>query len=489
MAAGEKELTPGFRYQQLALELEEKIRGGQYRVGERLPSLRELHNRTALSITTIAHAYMELEARGMVESRERSGYYVRPLIRNLLPLPLTELQPVARPRKVPINPLAESILSAIRDRDVLPFGEALPANTLLPSRQLARSARAVTATYFEGGGLHYDPANGVAALKRQIAARSIGFCRGIDAEEIIVTNGCMDAIRLCLRAVAQPGDIVIIESPTFSCYLQLIGKMGLLALEIPTSPRTGIDLGLLEEALFNGVWRRNRVAACLLNPSFHNPLGFHMADESKRELVEMLAVHGVPLIEDDSCGELSIGDSRPAPLKSFDTRGLVLYCSSFSKTVAPDFRVGWVVPGRFREEILRLKFNSSIAQAKLPQLILADFFENRQYERHLRRLRVAIKGQLGSTSHAIARYFPEGTKMTAPEGGYMIWLELAADVDGVKLFHLAREEGIFIVPGVVFSSTGRFNNCIRISCGTPWSERMEKGMERLGVLVDRLQSA
>jgi DNA-binding transcriptional MocR family regulator len=323
---------------------------------------------------------------------------------------------------VTINSLAESILSVINDKEMVPFGAALPACQLLPVRQLASSARTVAGKYFARDGLNYGPSDGVPALKRQIAARSFGMCRGGGAEETIVTNGCMDAIQLCLRAVTQPGDIVITESPTFTCYLQLIEALGLLALEIPTDPNTGIDLNLLEETLFSGSWRRNRVAACLVNPSFHNPLGFDMPPDRRQALVEMLAAHEIPLIEDDVYGELHFSTIRPTPLKWFDTNGLVLYCSSFSKTLAPDFRVGWILPGRFRERILRLKFNASIAQGKLPQLIIADFLETGQYERHLRKLRIALKNQVSNTAQAIARLFPQGTKLTAPSGGYVLWV-------------------------------------------------------------------
>ncbi|WP_306549321.1 PLP-dependent aminotransferase family protein [Desulfobulbus sp.] len=481
-------VSAGFRYQQLAAELEEKISSGLYKVGERLPSLRDLHNRTGLSITTVAQAYVELEARGMVEPREKSGYFVRPQLHNLLPAPQMGEQSATRPRKVTVNSLAESILSVIHDPEMLPFGAALPACQLLPVGQLAASARTVAGRYFADGGLNYGPPDGIAALKRQIAARSIGFGSDVDAEGVIVTNGCMDAIQLCLRAVARPGDIVVTESPTFTCYLQLIEELGLLALEIPTDPSTGIDLNLLEEALFNGAWRRNRVAACLLNPSFQNPLGFEMPVQRKAELVDMLAAHEIPLIEDDIYGELHFGPVRPAPLKSFDAKGLVLYCSSFSKTLVPDFRVGWIVPGRFRERILRLKFNSSIAQSKLQQMVVADFLETGKYDRHLRKLRVALKNQVSSATQAIARYFPEGTKLTAPHGGFILWVELAANVDGVELFHLAKAEKIFVIPGAISSGAGRFKNCVRISCGAPWNEQMEGGMRRLGRLAAMLQA-
>lgn len=478
-----------YRYRRLAAELEGKIKGGQYAAGERLPSLRDLHRRTGLSVTTVAQAYMELEARGLVEAREKSGFFVRPLIKTALPTPHIGEQAVLRPRKMLVHPLAESILSAIGDKTMTPFGAALPDCRLLPSRQLAASARRVAADYFAGGGLNYGPLDGLPELKRQIAARSIGGSNGGGIDEIVVTNGCMDAIQLCLRAVARPGDIVVTESPTFSCYLQLLEELGLLALEIPTDPDTGIDLGLLEEALFGGAWRRNRVVACLLNPSFHNPLGFDMPVDRRAELVEMLAAHDIPLIEDDVYGELFFGATRPVPLKSFDRQGLVLYCSSFSKTLAPDFRVGWVQPGRFREQILRLKFNSSIAQCKLSQTILADFLENGQYERHLRRLRIALRNQMSNAVQAIARYFPQGTRLTSPDGGYVLWVELPAGSDGVELFRRAKAEGISIIPGVISSGTGRFAHCIRMSCGAIWSERMEDGIRRLGLLMDGMRAS
>lgn len=475
----------GFRYRRLAMELEHRIVTGQYRVGERMPSLRSLHQRSGYSITTVAQAYAELQTRGLVEPRSKSGFFVCAGER-MLPLPRGGGHGLERPRKVTISSLAESILSVLHDPSALPFGAALPACELLPLRQLARAARSVRQRYFTGHGLGYGHPQGEEVLRRRIAARMVHVGRQVEAGELVITNGCLDAIQLCLRAVAQPGDIIITESPTFTCYLQLIEQLGLMALEIPTDPQNGIDLSLLEEALFNSTWRRNRVAACLLNPSFHNPLGFDMPPARKQELVELLAAQQIPVIEDDIYGDLHFGTTRPVPLKRFDSQGLVLYCSSFSKTLAPDFRVGWIMPGRYHEQIARLQFNSSIARSKLPQLIVADFLEHEQYDRHLRRLRQAISHQVASTARAIGRYFPDGTKLTAPNGGYILWVELDEAIDGMELYQRAKAENIFIIPGVISTSTGRFKNCIRISCGTPWNEAMEQGMERLGGLARRM---
>jgi DNA-binding transcriptional MocR family regulator len=366
---------------------------------------------------------------------------------------------------------------------LLPFGAALPATQLLPVKQLSQSTKAIAGKYFRGAGLNYGPPGGTPELKRQIANRTIGYGHHIEEEKILITSGCMDAIQLCLRAIAKAGDVIITESPTFTCYLQLIEDMGLKALEIPTSPRAGIDLIALEIAL-----KKNKVAGCILNPNFQNPLGYQMSDDAKLQFVEIMARHQVPIIEDDIYGDLYFGDSRPRSLASFNQKGTVLYCSSFSKSLAPDLRVGWVIPGKFKNSISRLKFNSSIAPPKLNQLIIADFLHKGLYDRHLRKYRNALKNQVSNTALAIARYFPDDTKISAPYGGYILWVELNKNIDGIELFHQARKEKIFIIPGAIKSCTGKFKNCIRISCGHPWDVKLEKGIMRLGEIIERLKN-
>ena len=295
----------------------------------------------------------------------------------------------------------------------------------------------------------------------------------------LVSAGWVAVIHLCLRAVAKPGDTILVESPTFTCYLQLIEDLNMLAFEVPTDPEKGLDLDLVREAV-----NRHAVKACLVCPSFQNPLGFAMPVAAKKELVELLAARDIPIIEDDIYGDLYFGPSRPRTLKSFDEKGLVLYCSSFSKTLAPDLRVGWTLPGRFLKKVKRLKFNTVIASSKFNQLIVADYLHHGGYERHLRRLRHALMNQTGNMALAISREFPPGTRISSPRGGYVLWVELPEGVDGLKLFYEARTNGIFIIPGLICTSTDRYANCIRISCGHPWHERWGAGIKKLGELVD-----
>jgi len=467
-----------FQYLRLANEIESKILGGEYAAGDRLPSLRKLHKQLSLSISTVYQAYIELEKRGFTEARIKSGFYVKPLLRNVLPFPKFEKQKDAKPKKVSINPVASSIVEAMSDPNILQLGAAAPAPELLPLKQLARTVKSVSLKNLESIMATYEHPSGNIELRRQIAKRTLGLSEKIAPDEILTTNGCIEAVNLCLRAVAKYGDTVAVESPTYHGFLQLIEDLGMYALELPTDVTTGIDLNYLEEAL-----NRNTVKACLFNPNFHNPLGYNMPEENKERLVVLLNRKEIPLIEDDLCGDLYFGEKRPATLKSFDKKGLVLYCSSFSKTLAPGLRIGWTIPGKYLTTVKRLKLNTSVASSRLNQCVIAEFLKSGAHDRHLRKMRNALKNQMSNMALAIARHFPEGTKITSPSGGLLLWLQLDEAVDGLELYQEARKHNISILPGIICSSSDKYKNCIRISCGYPWSDRLEKGIVTLGRII------
>jgi DNA-binding transcriptional MocR family regulator len=475
--AEDRKAALDFQYLRLADKIESRVAEGGFRAGERLPSLRSLHAETGLSLSTVYRAYVELETRGVVEPREKSGFYVRPLLRNILPLPGFDRRR-SKPNRVSVNVLVDAIMELLGDPAMLPLGAAIPAPELLPVKQLVASMKAVSNMYTKKNFIALGPPDGTPELKRQIARRSVSYHQKPETDGIIITNGCMEAIQLCLRAVAGPGDTILVESPTFTCYLQLIEDLNMLALEVPTDPEHGVDLASLAKAV-----AEHDVKACILNPNFQNPLGFEMSDAHKKELVELLGGKEIPVIEDDIYSELYYGDARPRTLKSFDRKGLVLYCSSFSKSLAPDLRVGWTMPGRYIDRVRRLKFNSTIASSKLNQLVVADFLNNSSYDRHLRKLRNALKNQAANTALAIARHFPPQTKISAPKGGIILWVQLDETVDGMEVFQEAREHKIFVLPGIISSTTDAYSNCIRISCGTPWNEKMEEGIKTLGEIV------
>ncbi len=466
-------------YLQVARLIEDQIRGGALRVGDRIPSIRSLSRQRNVSVSTTLQAYFWLEDHGYVEARNKSGFYIRVPVAELAPEPKF-LNSDPAPSEVGVGDILTKVLRAVSDRGKVPLGAACPSPVLLPYHKLNRITRAIA----QSDPLHssyYQFPPGSELLRRQIARRSLDFGCSFSAQNILVTCGAMEALNLCLRAVAKPGNVVAIESPTYFGVLQAIESLGMRALEIPTHPRTGMNLDILDRAV-----KKHRVKACIVMTNCHNPLGYILGEAWKKELVELLARRQVPLIEDDLYGDLTFDLRRPKVAKAFDRTGMVLLCDSFSKVLAPGFRVGWVEAGRFRDEVERLKFLSTIATPSLPQLVVASFLQSGGYDRYLRRLRLAFSNQVQAMSKAIAKYFPSGTRLTRPAGGYLLWVELPRSVNAVKLFRQALAENITILPGPIFSASGHFQSHIRISCGYPWSDDIDRALLTLGKLCEKL---
>jgi DNA-binding transcriptional MocR family regulator len=300
----------------------------------------------------------------------------------------------------------------------------------------------------------------------------------VPANGIVITNGCQEALTLALRAVTTPGDVVAIESPTFYGLLQVIDSLGLKALEIPTHPRDGISLQALQLALEQ--WP---VKACILVPNYSNPLGYCMPDEHKQQLVGMLNEYKIPLIEDDVYGDLGFSPRRPSTCKAYDRNGYNFYCSSFSKTLSPGLRIGWIAPGRYQEKIEYLKYVTNLASPTIPQLALAQLLRSGAYERHLRKVRRDYAFAVTRMIEAVERHFPEGTKVTQPQGGFVIWIELAKGVNSLELAHRLLTESISIAPGPIFSASQKYRNFIRLSCACEWSSRIERSLASIARLL------
>ncbi|WP_320040973.1 PLP-dependent aminotransferase family protein [uncultured Desulfobacter sp.] len=466
-----------FRYAALADEIQDKILSGQYRAGEKLPSLRKLHNRLGLSISTIHQAYIELEKRGRVEARQKSGFFVRPLEKSPLPLPVKPATSEP-PSRVRINDLAETIVSDLQRPDIIRFGAAVADQELMPLKQLSRIAKSMSVDEICSGLALYDDCAGAKELRYALAKMMMGYAGSVAVDEIITTNGCLEAVSLCLRAVAGPGDVILMESPVFHCFLQLIEDLGMYVIELPGCPEKGMSPDAFESMISD-----NRVKACLLNPNFHNPLGSVMPTPIKKAVLKIANHHGIPIIEDDIYGDIFFGTRRPSTFKGLDTTGNVLYCSSFSKTIAPGLRAGWTLPGKFYKRVMRLKLNSQLASPNTGHIVAARFIESGAYERHLRRLRNQIKNQVSAMSIAVAAHFPKDTRITFPLGGMFLWIELNKTIDAMDVFHKARQKGISFMPGIICSTTDRYKHCMRLSCGLSWSDKLEKSIAQLGRIV------
>ena len=464
-------------YIQIAESVIEQIENGTLRAGEKVASIRRLSRQKRVGISTALQAYMWLENRGHLEARPKSGFFVRRPFASLIPEPRFEV-PRTQPHLLGANDILATFLASARDPQSIPFAAGCATAELYPNRAMNLILRRIV----NRQPLHsarYEFPPGVEALRRQIARRSPDAGCGFAAEDVVITCGAMEAVNLSLRAVAKPGDVIAVESPSYFGILGAIAALGLKIVEIPTHPQDGMDLDRLESAI-----RKHRIKACVVMPNCHNPLGYVMPDKNKKALVDLTARRNVAVIEDDVYGDLAYETPRPRTVKSFDKKDLVLLCSSFSKTLPPGYRVGWVVAGRFQAEVERLKFLSTVATSTLSQLAVAEFLDSGGYDRNVKRLRTVFAGRVDVARKAVARYFPEGTRISRPAGGLLLWIEMPPKTDSLKLYQDALAERIAILPGKIFSPSNRFRNHIRINCGSAWTETHERALLKLGRLCE-----
>ncbi len=471
---------PEFLYKKLARDIEGKIQRGEFRSGEKLPSLRQMHRKIGCSLSTVYLTYMELEARGLIEAKPKSGFFVIHKPTNSS-LPPRHNSKIFKPRPIRVSGITTDVVKASLDPNLVPLGASVIAPGLLPHKHLNRLSKEVLG-YNSTASLSYAPPEGVLELRRLLSVRLTGFLPDIFSDDILITNGCMEGVALALLVLLKPGDVVGVESPTHFGFLHLLKKMKIHAVGIPTDPQHGV----LPDAVAS-VIKRYTIKAFIFIPNFHNPLGALMPDDNKQEIIGLTNKHNIPVIEDDIYGELFFSGHRPSLLKQFDKKDLVITCSSVSKVLAAGYRIGWCIPGkRFKEALFQYKSAISLCAPSLQQNVLHRFLAEGGYDRYLRTLRSKVERQISDTALAVQRYFPETTRFSFPKGGNMLWIELPQMVDGVELYQRALKKGVSIVPGQAFSVGGEFSNFIRISATSPFDERINKGLQILGEIIGEL---
>lgn len=467
-------------YNSVALELANRIEAGVYQAGQRLPGVRTTSQARGVSTATAVAAYRQLEDEGYIESRPRSGFYVRSRARAVLPEP----RPSRRSAKpIPVNgqQMMLGLVQSAQRPDLIRFGAAVPDHSYLPTRAVEKAlASAVRLNRVQVSSYEFSP--GLLALRQQIARRMGEAGCITDPDDVLITNGCQEALYLALKSLTAPGDVVAVESPTYYGLLQVIDALGLKALEIPTHPGEGMGIEALQLALEQ--WS---VKACVVTPNFNNPLGCLMPHDRRVALLELARAHGLMLIEDDIYGDLGFDQRRSATLMGLaQDMGMidqVIYCSSFSKTLAPGLRVGWMVSTAHRDTLAFQKFVMNSASPSVTQLAVATLLESGRYERHLRGMRQSLAQAVHRMADRLCQHFPLKTCITRPQGGFVIWVELPSGVDANVLAQKALEKGISIAPGPLFSATQKYRNHIRLSCAVLWNERVEKALRVLGQLV------
>ena len=465
-------------YREIAKTIASHIKKGVWKVGEKLPSLRTISNENGVSLNTAIQAYYELEKDGFIISRPKSGYIVsyKPI---RVTAPATTQPSVKFEGKEVVDLIAEVYSSLeIGDKSITRFSLGMPEDVLLPiaklNKELVKAMRSLP-----GNGTRYDETQGNVRLRKDIARFTYCWNGNLTEDDIVTTAGVTNALALALSVTTKRGDTIAVESPVYFGILQLANSLGLRVLELPTNPVTGVEPDALRKVL-------PQINVCLLISNFSNPMGCCMPDEHKKAVVDMLAEYNIPLIEDDLYGDVFFGSSRPKPCKAFDKNGLVLWCGSVSKTLAPGYRVGWIAPGKFKDAVIRQKNIHLISTPVLNQEAIANFMENDRYENHLRKLRHELHSNSLHFIQAITNYFPDETKFITPQGGFMLWVELDKRINATELYYTALRQKISIAPGRMFTLQDQYKNCMRLSYGQRWTPFMEERLMLLGKIIKEL---
>ncbi|WP_105201141.1 aminotransferase-like domain-containing protein [Pseudoalteromonas sp. T1lg10] len=468
-----------YLYQQVIDLIKDMQSQGTLGAGEKLPSLRAIAQKLSISIPTVQQAYQELERQGVISAREKSGFYLNAGSEQCHQPRRIQLarQPVAVNKQA----LIEQVFDSLHRAAVVPLGIANPVAVNPTDKVLSRTMRRVM-NVAGHKAINYGPLDGFAALKKQIINRYLDFAIGVNSDELIITNGAQEALHIAVQCVTQAGDIVAIESPCYFGIIEMLESLGLKVIEIPMCPQQGVCVEDLQQA-----FAEHDIKACIFSTSISNPLGSKMPEERRRRLVHLVEDQGAVLIEDDVYGELAYEPDGAKPAQYYSTKGKVITCSSLSKTAAPSYRVGWMIAGKFAPQARRLKRAMSCASSLMNQWTLYEFMNSGDYDKNLRVMRQRLALNKERMRALVQRHFPPGTRMTNPQGGCVLWLQLPSQYDVVALFHLALEAGISITPGAIFSATDKYRQCLRLSFGVQWSEEIEKAVARLGALCLQVQ--
>jgi DNA-binding transcriptional MocR family regulator len=442
-----------------------------------MPSIRQTSRDHQLSISTVIEAFRILEDQGLIESRPRSGYFVAPpRLRSGRELSMPVSQ-VPETGEVAAESILETVLNSAKNRNFISMAGAVPDESIIPAAKLAVIAQQLMRRS-ASEAFAYTPPTGTRDLRAALSRHLMSAGLKVTPVEVIVTSGATEALSLALQVSTKPGDLVAVESPTYFGLLQLIRELGRRVVEIPVCPCDGFSVEGLETAM-----AAHAIKACVVQPNFHNPLGCVMSVERKKRLVELSEKHGFALIEDDAYGDLSHEGERPPSLGLYGKD--VIHCGSVSKTIAPGLRVGWILPGKYFQEVKRVKAALFPWNPAISELTVAGFLKGGGYQRHLRKIRQRYAERCRRMREAVIACFPESVRVSQPQGGFVLWLEMPEGFDAGAFALDAVGEGISVVPGPFFSASGRFQHCLRLSCGFAFERKTLRALQVLGSLAKR----
>jgi len=467
-----------FLYQQVIEFIEKQEEKGVFCPGDKLPSLRKLSKQLDISVPTVKQAYIELERQGAIYARPQSGYYMKAKkVRSLLPMRDSWLH--SSPANIQGRSLIEQVHSAIHLPNTVALGISNPINTHPPDKALTRLMKGVLNRVSEKA-VSYGPINGDSKLRLTLALRYQEQGADVNYDDIIITNGAQEALSIALQCVAEKGDVIAIESPCFFGELELIESLGMKVVEVYTCTENGVCVIDLEKVL-----KKHNVKACLFTTTVNNPLGSMMTNNERKNIVKLIEKYDVPLIEDEVYSELYFTDEKPKPAELYSKKGLVMTCSSFSKTASPGYRIGWLIAGKYEEKAKSIKRAQSCSTSMLPQWTLTDYLMSGEYDKHLQILRRKLQYNCERMRALITEHFPKEVCISKPKGGGVLWVRCRSHVDTSLLFQEAIDNGVSFAPGSIFSPSGKYNNFMRISFAVQWSDSVTEAIAKLGDIVKK----
>lgn len=473
------------KYEQVVERVMNLIDQGIIKDGDKIPSVRGMSKQMGVSVMTVLEGYRRLEAKNVILSLPRSGYIVRPAAHRKYQK--IDRPPEAREFEIEISPetvkrpdLMDEIFRAGYIPGIIGFGAGLPQGVDLPSEELSLSLARVARTYPQEIN-QYSLNQGDLELRQIILNYMVSAGCTPKLEEISIIPGTTQGMMTVLRILTSPGDVVAVESPGYFGFYELPELLNLKVVEVPSNPQRGISVDYLQALLDQGIEPK----CLILSPNFSNPTGALMGDESKEQLIKLCEENAIPIIEDDTYGELYFGDKRPRPLKAFSPDN-VIYLGNFSKTLSPGYRIAWIAPGKWQKQVARSLHVEIISVPLCLQKAVADYLSHGGVLQHVRRLRKKYEAHIEIYQKLIFQYFPEGTRAGNPRGGHFLWVELPKAYDSVILSKLALKENISIAPGILFSSRGLYRNCFRLNCTVHCTDEAVNAIRRLGELAKSL---
>ena len=449
-------------YESIAELLIDDINVGRLPPVSRLPALRVLAKQHSISMTTATKAYRYLEEMGWIFSQPQSGFFVTKQPSKLEHPQAPEFEGERRDPKNygPTSGYSSNV------KFFSPLGTSMISPELLPTIELQRSIKRSTTRAKEL--LHqYPEPQGDVRLRTALSSHFHKDHFAFFDSELVVTNGCIDAIRIAIETVSKAGDTIAISSPCFSGLLDLLAVLSRRIIEIPSNEE-GIDLKQLEKHMQN-----NEIIAGLFNTSHMNPAGTSLSNQQKQRLVHLASEYKIPIIEDDVYIELSHHGKPPLPAKYWDKKGYILWCGSVSKTLAAGLRIGWCLPGRFLEAYLRQHKLTGLGVNGLIQASVAEFINTGDYRTHINKIRLTLSKHVHSYQKYLVENLPENARVSMPDGGIVLWVQIPG-LDAVKLEQQAKEQQIDIRSGSNFSTHQFYKDCFRVNFGWPLQESSER---------------